>query len=450
MVIGLKAKLKIKELSDNVYILLDPSEGSYLKVNKTGKEVIDFLYEKRKDVKEIIEAIRLKYNIPYELIEDDIKSYINILLEKGFAFDDQLSGSKIKKHEENSQGLKNIWIKVTNKCNLKCPYCYADSKKEENNNFELTIIEIEKIFEEVSQMGLEKIVITGGEPLLRKDIVDILKIAKKYAQVQLLTNGTVFNEEVLNEVVKYVDIIQFSIDSPNDIEHNAIRGKDTFSKTLNTVKYIRELGFKNIVFATTPTPSNNVDLERMVDFSIENGARRLHVNRYVPLGRANNDDYAKFNIEEFYRRADDAYTYVSGLYGTAIKDKKSLDFSIDISGDFVNSVYSIGKKYSCGLNKSIMSVDSNGDIYLCQAIHSDKLKIGNIREKNMKSILENSNTCYGCFSVDNLNKCNECDVKYWCGGGCRALAYAVNKDIFAQDPHCGSNKKRILDLMGRI
>jgi len=192
MVIGLKAKLRIKELSDNVYILLDSSEGSYLKVNKTGKDVIDFLYEKRKDVKEIIEAIRLKYNIPYELIEDDIKSYINILLEKGFAFDDQLSGSNIKKHEENSQGLKNIWIKVTNKCNLKCPYCYADSKKEENNNFELTVVEIEKIFEEVSQMGLEKIVITGGEPLLRKDIVDILKIAKKYAQVQLLTNGTVF------------------------------------------------------------------------------------------------------------------------------------------------------------------------------------------------------------------------------------------------------------------
>lgn len=448
MLVKAKEGLVLHEISEDAYIILDPNEGKYFKLNRTAKEIFDSLKGNEIEMETIVDEMQAKYNIPSDLIKKDIFEFINLLLEKGFIISDEFVVKNENEKIEDKEGLRTLWLKVTNKCNLKCPYCYADSKIENDSTSELNIDEIEMIFKELKEMGLEKIVITGGEPLLRKDIVEILKRAKNYGQLQLLTNGVIFNQDILDEIVKYVDIIQFSIDSYDGQKHNQIRGKGNFEKTMRTVKYIQGLGFKNVVFAVTPTPANDVDLVKMIDFCIENKVRRLHVNRYVPLGRAR--DYEKFDIEKFYRKADEAYAHIHELYKNAIKRREKFDFSIDIAGDFVNSVYSKGKKYSCGLNKSIISVEANGDVYLCQAMHDENLKLGNIRVQRIKDIQKKVNKDFGCFCVDCIGKCKDCDVRYWCGAGCRALAYAVNGSIFENEPQCDSHRKRILDLMGRI
>lgn len=141
--------------------------------------------------------------------------------------------------------INGIWIKVTNRCNLRCSYCYADSGEGEAN--ELTIEEIENLLIELKPKNYNKIVITGGDPLMRKDIVEILKTCKKYGKVQILTNGTIGNAELYREIMEIVDAIQISLDSYEEIHHDKNRGKGSFVRAVNTVKTLTHINNKKVI-----------------------------------------------------------------------------------------------------------------------------------------------------------------------------------------------------------
>lgn len=448
--IQLKNNLSLNRRDDNSYIIIDPEQGKYYKLNNSALQIIDRL-KKKKTIESLITDISDHYGVPTSLVREDIEKFVEKLKLSGFIYEEDNVKDIDKSDDTNKESLeelKTLWIKVTNKCNLSCHYCYAESGVNAENTDEITLEEIEKLLETAKPMGLERIVITGGEPLIRKDILEIFKLARKFGLVQLLSNGTIYDEKILKQIVEFVDIIQFSMDSHEKEKHDEIRGVGSFEKTLKSVKYLRSIGFKNIVFAATPTPTNNIDLRKMIDLCITNEVRRLHVNRYVPLGRAK--DYKKFDIEEFYRKADEAYFYISQLYRKSLESKESFDFAIDISGDLVESVAAVNKKYSCGLNKSSASIESNGDVYLCQAMHHKSLVIGNIRNESFDSIMKKSREKFGEFNVDSIDKCKDCDVRYWCAGGCRALAFAVNGEMRKEDPQCCSHRQRVLEIMGRV
>ena len=428
-------------------LLIDTERADYRKVNSSGLTISNYLMKyKVLDVDTLMLKLSKLYQLPETVFKDDVMEFITDMAKRGFYLID--GKSLIEKTEEEmdeSNTSNGIWIKVTNRCNLRCSYCYANAG--EGEEAEITVDEIRDILEELQEKNFEKIIITGGDPLMRKDILEILEVCKKYGKVQLLTNGTI-REEIFEKIIGLVDAIQISIDSYEETFHDKNRGKGSFQKAISSIKFLTSIDPEKVVIAMTPTPEYMADIVKMIKFCLELKVTHLHINRFVPYGRAESyQDH--FDIEKFYQWVDKGYEFLRNTYVNFYKQNKPFQFTLDVSSDLCNQVYSKGKKISCGLNCNQISVDSNGNVYLCPALHVPELLLGNIRTEKISNIIENSKKRFGMFSVDNLPKCQECDERYYCGGGCRAIALSETGDLYATENSCDIYKKRIHELMLR-
>ena len=141
------------------------------------------------------------------------------------------------------KGYKPLSINMycTYRCNLRCKHCGfgLDVTPKTLNKNEITTQECFKFFEDAGKLGTEKLHFTGGEPLLRHDLIDLVKHAKKNIPfVNLTTNGTLITEDIAKELVTSLDAIKFSIDG-TEKTHDMARGVEgSWKKTIRGLKYI--------------------------------------------------------------------------------------------------------------------------------------------------------------------------------------------------------------------
>lgn len=385
-------------------LLIDIEKASFQKLNSSGLYISSLILKKPSiSLQEVVNNVSSFYDIPIHLIQEDIKTFIVDLVDKGYFRTDTLKPEIELKNEDESENLTNIWLKLTNRCNLKCKYCYANSG--ENADDEITLEEIVNVIETVGAKNINRIVLTGGEPLLRKDILEIVKKCSEYGKVQLLTNGTLGDAELYRELLKNILNIQISLDSVDSTYNNLNRGERAYERAIEKISLIKQISPEKLSIATTPTPEYKGDIVKIIDFCIDNSISSLHINRFVPYGRAKNSFENEFSIKDYFTWVDQGYEYLYSHYIENARRNITFEFELDVAGDLRNTVYTRGCKKSCGLNKNIISVDYNGDIYLCASLHIDEFKLGNIRENCIDEILINSQNKYGNITVDHLSGC---------------------------------------------
>lgn len=146
-----------------------------------------------------------------------------------------------------------VVYEVTFRCNLTCQMCPLANWKNNNDNTkqlqslkdELTTGEIKSFVDELKKLGTKGIMITGGEPFLRNDMLEILDyIKKKQIYCTIISNGTLINDDMAREIAQIGnEVISFSLDGPKEV-HNQIRGcGDSFTKIYNTIEKIQS--YKN-------------------------------------------------------------------------------------------------------------------------------------------------------------------------------------------------------------
>jgi len=144
-----------------------------------------------------------------------------------------------------------IRLSITDVCNFKCGYCLPNGyqiDKSDNRKF-LNINEIKRLAKGLSEMGVCKIRLTGGEPTVRKDFFDIVKILKNKSgikKVVMTTNGYHLDQKAKNIVDSGLNGINISIDSLNPETFKKITGHDRLNEILFGIKKLQNLGFGNI------------------------------------------------------------------------------------------------------------------------------------------------------------------------------------------------------------
>ena len=144
-----------------------------------------------------------------------------------------------------------IRLSITDVCNFKCGYCLPNGyqiDKSDNRKF-LNINEIKRLAKGLSEMGVCKIRLTGGEPTVRKDFFDIVKILKNESgikKVVMTTNGYHLDQKAKNIVDSGLNGINISIDSLNPETFKKITGHDRLNEILFGIKKLQNLGFDNI------------------------------------------------------------------------------------------------------------------------------------------------------------------------------------------------------------
>ena len=144
-----------------------------------------------------------------------------------------------------------IRMSITDVCNFKCGYCLPNgyqADKSDNRTF-LNIKEIERLTKALSELGVCKIRLTGGEPTVRKDFFDILKVIKKHSGIKktvITTNGYHLDQKAQKIKESGLDGINISIDSLDRETFKSITGHDRLPEILEGIKKLQELNFKNI------------------------------------------------------------------------------------------------------------------------------------------------------------------------------------------------------------
>lgn len=157
-------------------------------------------------------------------------------------------------------------IYLTNACNLSCPHCYMNSGRANAN--ELDSKQWLTLLNKLAKHNIKEVIFSGGEILLHKKCLEIIKYAKNLGLiVRLKSNGVLWKKEWIRDIAPFIDDIQISIDGINEEMNAKVRGALNFEKALFSAEEFLKCGAK-VIIATTPTYDNIDEMEaKFVDFA---------------------------------------------------------------------------------------------------------------------------------------------------------------------------------------
>ena len=353
-----------------------------------------------------------------------------------------------------------VWD-VTYACNLRCKHCYATAGKPLED--ELTTEEALETIDKFDRLGVTIISFSGGEPLVRKDILDLTSYAaEKGIYVALATNGTLITEERAKQLKENgVSYLQISLDG-TEATHDAFRGiKGCWAKTIEGIKNaVRQGFFVNV--SMTVTKLNLHEVPQVIELCRKLGVDWFMHYNFIPTGRGReivNLDLSPEEREELLRMLYSANSETSNLslLSTAPQFAR---VALQCDAEFIPTHFynvNAGERLrqlaefigGCGAGRFYMSMRANGDIQPCVFF---PLKIANIRDlsyRDLENLWLHNPVFEELRNKDLIEGCNQCSYRYYCGG-CRARAYNYYGDYLKPDPGCINHQKEWEELLAKI
>ncbi|MGC8646842.1 MAG: TIGR04053 family radical SAM/SPASM domain-containing protein [Thermoplasmata archaeon] len=346
-----------------------------------------------------------------------------------------------------------VFYEVTRACMLSCKHCRANAQKK-RNPLELNLQEIEKLAKDLNEFNDPKpiLIITGGDPLMREDIYEILDIFNRYKfNVSISFSGTVLaTPERLDKISEKVKNVAISIDGSNDKIHDSFRNViGTFQKSMEILRYLE--GKVNLQINTTVGKHNIFDLPNILKLADNFNITTWDLFFIVPTGRATLD--LSLNSSEIIQVMSWLY-FVQTSRNFRIKVTEAPFYNrIKISGPIdkgeifeyltENSDIEMVKK-TLHVTRDINGMgvtDGRGTIFIS---HTGEIQptgflpliAGNVRTDSIKEVYLNSPVFVNLRDPDKLEgKCKSCEFRNICGGS-RARAYAVYGNYLKEDPSC--------------
>ena len=327
-------------------------------------------------------------------------------------------------------------LQITTACNLRCFHCgYSAGKRRLN---ELTLEEFFYIIEQLKELDCERIEITGGEPLLRKDWYKIAKHASSLGiEVNLLSNGYLIDNEVAQKIRESgITVVGISLDGLEET-HNKIRQNPfVFQKAVRALNILAKNKIDTCVITTVTKLSIN-ELPEMYKLLKYLDVKMWVLHLATPVGRMQeNSQYIPHpsqirEIAEFIisTRSDRNLKVIAGdsIGYYAEFEKELRDFGQDDIPYFTG----------CYAGCLAIGIESNGNVKGCLAL-PDEFVEGNLRERSLKDIWfdKNAFSYNRKFSKDCLKgMCKKCPFGEICRAGCKALAYGATGNPF-DNPYC--------------
>jgi AdoMet-dependent heme synthase len=338
-----------------------------------------------------------------------------------------------------------VYLGVTNVCNLRCIYCSAESGEAYPN--ELTTDEMFRLIDELHEAGVFEVTITGGEPLMRRDIFEVIGRLKGHGlTVEMISNAILITQRTAQRLAE-LDLheIRISLDATSPDINDATRGENAFSGTYRGIRNLLDQGIR---------PGILVTVNRFNYNQLSNIAQTL---------KAENVKYVSFNMISAVGRGVCSYpvlTLDGQQLSEAVDSLRKLradpEYSSFVGEDLLHW-YKLPEKLEsykralekgaarrkanmlpCGAGKTMVSIQANGWVIPCNKFTG--YRCGNIREDSFLNIWNNERTrrIRGLANkpVSEAHGCGSCDYNSICAGGCRAEAYLHYGDIEAPDPTC--------------
>jgi radical SAM protein with 4Fe4S-binding SPASM domain len=295
------------------------------------------------------------------------------------------------------------WM-ITLKCPLKCRHCLAASSDALK---EMPLEKAASLIEEISSLGVNELLISGGEPLSRPDFPEIVNLLHKNRISWSLNTAVMPDSKSRQAIEKWPPgFVAVSLDGPPEV-HNSFRGYvNAFRDALESISYFSGVVPENIVAGTTVTSENFDYLPETFGIVIESKASAWGLHLLVPEGRALNDKNLFLSREQLKK-----------LLRFAAAKKNHFPVNIADEIGYCGSWEPLVRDYplSCGAGKAQCVILPDGEVVPCTTLDKS-VSAGNVHDKPLREIWETGFSALRNYSPQ--GKCAKCDYAIACKGGC--------------------------------
>jgi len=328
---------------------------------------------------------------------------------------------------------RNVYWETTISCDLACQHCH-----------ELTLAQGKALMDDVQQMG-SMMVLTGGDPLKRPDLLDLVAHGHEIGLPMAITPSTtpLLKRETVGRFLELgVAALGVSLDGPNAKVHDAFRGiEGTFAHSQNALTWAREFHLP-VQINTTVTTETLPHLPSMLDLLRQKHAppvKRWSLFLLVPVGRGEDLGIPSAQqVEDLfawvYDAARDAPFHISTVeaphYRRYWLQRKLAE------GMPKEAIGQAAKRMGFGVRdgNGVIFVSHTGDVFPAGFLPEPLL--GNVKTRLLSDIYRNSSDLHRLRDMDRLSgKCGQCEFRWMCGGS-RARARGLENDVRASDPFC--------------
>ncbi len=348
---------------------------------------------------------------------------------------------------------------LTQRCNLFCTHCYMSAFPNADISGDLTTEECFKVMDDIEKVNPNVfLILTGGEPLVRKDIFDIASYGSDKGFTCVLgTNGVLLGQSEARKMRESgLQGASISLDSVDPVKHDRFRQlQGAWKNAIRGIEYLKEEGLDFSIHMSV-MDWNVSEIPPMIDLSRKLGAKVLNFFFLVQTGRGENitdihpgqyreiltylaraqgigpeDANAKGNL---FTQYDDPWTQAAGRSRNLILRAKcaphfrKVIYQLDPNSPLLKN-YAQG---SCPAGKYYCRITPEGDITPCPYM---PVSAGNLRKQSFDDIWHNAPVLNDLRDPVLGGRCGECEFSEMCSG-CRCRAYAVHEDYLAEDPAC--------------
>jgi SynChlorMet cassette radical SAM/SPASM protein ScmF len=327
--------------------------------------------------------------------------------------------------------LTSLYLYLTDRCNLSCSHCWISPEFSQLQQNGIPLDSLKKTISEAEALGLGSVKLTGGEPLLYRQLDELLTFLKsKELTIYIETNGTLIDQKMIKSFqAAGVEQIAVSLDAATEEIHNKIRGiKGSYARTLQGLHRLSDSGLQCQIIMTLQRKNLN-EIPGMIQLSQEVGAASLKINHMLPCGRGKEafDKKENLELEELTR-----------LYQMVEKEWLRPD-ALEVDFDLPAALRSIEHIKRRGLNAcrilNILGILANGDFSICGIGQTvEALRMGNLMYDSIGSVWKNNpilNELRQSLTSKLEGACGGCIFKFQCLGGCRANAYFLTENLHA-------------------
>lgn len=321
-----------------------------------------------------------------------------------------------------SFALRGMWLELTNRCNLQCVHCYADSSSLLDSK-QLTVAQWRSIISQASDLGTQWIQFIGGEPLLygKRNLFDLISIAKEksFNFIEVFTNGTIIDEEHIDFFYKHgVNIALSLYDSTPEIHDEITQSPGSFQHTISSAEKLQEVGVP-FRFGFTIMKQNCRYADETVDWVINKFHTAGICTDIVRCSSGGQNKQISLITSELWKRRL--------RYEPVFPRFTNESLARNMGG------------HPCLCGK--ICVHSNGEIYPC--IMDRTHRLGNAVTSPLSKIIQGATTQQiWSLSKDRISECEVCEYRYACHD-CRPMAIGVaetlnqlKNGLFSKDPCC--------------
>ncbi|MBM7836236.1 radical SAM protein [Clostridium sardiniense] len=310
--------------------------------------------------------------------------------------------------------IDSIHWEITSKCNLNCRHCFVD--KTVNEIKDLPFEESIKIIKRLAGLGVKKITFSTKEPLIYKNISELINLCNKYGIItDMVTNGILLEDiEFAKKIMSTsLSAIFISIEGITKESNDYIRGKGSFNKIIRAIKNVRRVSNKHLGIQMTLNKYNMKEVDKIPQFFNELNINSLNIGGIASQGNALENLEIQITDEEFRKSQEEIVKAYNSL-----KNKKyqlNLKSALPIEVAYLN--LKTGSNFftyvpKCSVINNCYSLMSNGKIIPCISMFSSKVfkdKMFEIDLDNEFLILDNTKFNKEVKSYINIQKRGICD-----------------------------------------